>query len=93
MSIYVGDVGTEITLDCGSDIGTATVRKIRVMKPDYSSVEWVAQDAGASSIKYVTVDGDLIVDGTYYLQAYLEMPGWKGCGDPVAMTVKRRLGA
>ena len=86
-TVYVGDIGTEIILDCGTDISSATVRKINARKPDGTTLQWLADADGTTSIKYVTVDGDLSAAGLWLLQAYIEMPGWKGRGETARMPV------
>lgn len=85
---YVGDVGTEIILDCVIDISTATVLKIFVRKPDSTAtVEWNAVAEGTTKIKHVAADGDLNYPGTYTVQAYIKMPLWKGRGEATTFTV------
>lgn len=93
MKLYVGDIGTEIVLDCGVDVSSATVRKILVRKPNSdAAIEWAALAEGTNKIKYVVVDGDLDVAGIYYLQAYIEMPTWKGRGETANLTVANLFG-
>lgn len=87
MSVYVGDVGTEVVLDCGINVSAATVRKILVTKPDGEKKEWSAVPDGTNGIKYVINDGDLDLPGEYRLQASIEMVGWKGRGKPCVLTV------
>ena len=79
-TIFVNDVGTDIILNCGVDISTATVRKIRAKNPLNVVVEWVAVASGIDSIKYTLQTGDVSIAGLWKLQAYVEMPGWKGRG-------------
>lgn len=90
--VYTGDVGTEIVLDCGVDVSTATVRKILVKKPGGAAAEWPAVADGTNRIKYVTVAGDLDTTGTWYLQAYVEMPGWQGRGGTASLVVAAAFG-
>ncbi len=91
--VYVGDVGTEVSLNCGVDISTATVRKILVQKPNTTAVvEWSAMADGANSIRYLTTTGDLDVAGTYHLQPYVELPGWSGKGETVELFVRPAFG-
>lgn len=86
--VYVGDIGTEIVLDCGVDVSAATVRKILVKKPGATSaIEWSAVADGTNRIAHVAATGDLDVAGTYYLQAYIEMPGWSGRGETAGLEV------
>ena len=91
-AVFAGDIGTEFILDCGVDISTATVRKIIVRKPVTGErVEWIASAEGTNSIKYTTVDGDISSAGIMTLQAYVEMPTWKGYGGKVNVTVNTPL--
>lgn len=39
---YVGDVGTEIILDCKVDISSATIKQIKCRKPNGTEVSWNA---------------------------------------------------
>lgn len=89
-TIFVGDTGTEIILDCGVDVSSATVRKIIVRKAG-AKVEWVASPSGVNAIKYVTQAGDIDRPGTWSFQAYIEMPGWKGLGEVAETIVKSAL--
>lgn len=77
---YVGDVGTEIIVDTCSDITTATVTDLLVEKPDGTSHVWSGSAYDTTKIRYVVQAGDFDQDGEYYLQAYVEMPGWSGRG-------------
>lgn len=86
--IFVGDVGTEISLDCGIDVANATVKKIIVKKPDGKRVQWVAQLDGTNAIKYTTALGDIDVAGDWDMQAYIELPTWRGKGSVATMKVK-----
>ena len=85
--VFVVDVVTEIVLNCGVDISASTVRKIIVRKPNGQRVEWIADPFGVDAITYTTLVGDISHVGQMTLQAYIEMPGWKGYGDKVKMLV------
>ena len=84
---FVGDIGTVILLDCGCDISAATITSIRVKKPDRTSYDWPAEIYSDNYIKYITVDGDFDQEGTYILQAYIEIPDWKGRGEPAKISI------
>lgn len=86
-TVFVGDVGTVITLDCGINISTATLVKIRAKKPDLSVVEWAATVEGTNSITHTITVGELNVPGVWLLQSYVEMPEWRGRGEWVSLTV------
>lgn len=85
--VFVGDVGTEIALDCGTALSSATVRRIIAKKPNGTSVTWTAVADGTNGIKYVTQPNDLDIAGVWQLQAYVELPAWKGSGAVALMTV------
>lgn len=85
--IFVGDVGTVILLDCGVDISTATLVKVLVKPPSGAPREWTGIVVGTRMIEYVIQTGDLNLAGEWRLQAYVEMPGWSGRGQPVVVTV------
>lgn len=79
-TIRVNDIGTEIVLDCGIDISTATVRKIYAKSPVGGKKTWTAAASGTNSISYVLLPGDIDVSGNWQVQSYVEMPGgkWRG---------------
>jgi hypothetical protein len=84
---YVGDIGTEIIVDCGTAIGGATNLKLKVKKPDSTEVEWTATIDGTDNLKYTTVSGDFNLSGTYFLQAALTLSGWSGLGESAQFIV------
>lgn len=90
-TVYTGDVGTAIILDCVDDVSAATVRTIKVRKPNGVRTTWAATLDGTTKIKYVIQTGDLDVIGNWALQAYVEIPGWKGSGKLVTLVVNRPL--
>jgi hypothetical protein len=77
---YVGNIGTEILVNCGSEITGATNLKLKVKKPDGTEVEWTAAIDGTDHLKYTTLAADFSVAGTYFLQASLTLGGWSGLG-------------
>ena len=89
--VFVGDVGTEMSLDCEMDISSATVMRIVVKKPNGKRVRWAAQADGTSAIKYVIQAGDLDVAGDWDMQAYVEMPTWSGHGVVTTLKVKNTV--
>ncbi len=86
--VFVGDIGTEIILDCGTAVTTSTVRNVIARSPRGAKKTWAASVDGTNNIKYVTAAGDLDQAGDWRIQAYVEMPGWQGYGDVVVLTVK-----
>lgn len=87
-TIYIGDVGTEVILDTGVDITSATTHVIAVKKPGATSIiEWPAELFETTKLRYVVQDGDIDIAGDYVLMAKVSMPGWSGHGAAVAMPV------
>lgn len=89
--VFVGDVGTEIVLDCGINVSSATVRKIIVKTPSGVRREWTAVADGTNSIKRTTLAGDLDMPGEWVLQAYVEMTAWQGHGSKAVLNVLQNL--
>jgi len=89
--VHVGDIDTEIVLDCVAVVTGLTTAKIKYRKPDGTTGEWDAEIEGTTQIKYVTAKDDLDVPGVWILQAYVEFPAWSGHGAEAAMVVYSTL--
>ena len=85
--IYVGDIGTAISLDCKQDVTAATVRSIEAKRPDESTVSWTAIADGTARIRFVTLAGSLDMPGKWKLQAKVTLPSGTWRGRTVSMTV------
>jgi len=85
--VYVGDVGTEIILDCKEDISAATVSDILAKKPNGVVVTWIGTVISLTKIKYATVASDLDMAGTWKLQVKVTVAGWSGLGETVDLKV------
>lgn len=85
--VYVADVGTEIVLNCGADVSAATVKSIKVQKPDGTTTSWAAVLEGTNYLKYTIQDGDLDQAGAWKVQAYIEIASWKGLGETAKLKV------
>lgn len=86
--VYVGAVGLELCLNTEKSLAGVTLMKIKVLKPDGSRAEWPASQYDATSIFYVTADGDLGDSGEYVFQPYVEWgPASKHLGESVSLRV------
>lgn len=87
--IFKGDIGTKIILNTNTDLATGSVFKIYYRKPDGTMGSWTAQkESDNTSISYTTqVVSDLNIAGTWVIQSYVEISGWKGYGVSVNMIV------
>ncbi len=87
---YVGDIGTIIEVDMGTDISHASLVELHVKKPGGSSVEWTGAVYDTNYIRYSTVDGDFSLPGLYLVNPYIEIGNWKGYGETVSFRVYRK---
>lgn len=86
---YVGEVGAEITVDCKSNIAGATVKQLKVKKPDNTLAIWNAEIEGTNFLKYISLAEDFSVAGVYRVQAFVDTPDWKGRGETDTFTIYR----
>lgn len=77
---YVGDTGTAIVLDCGTDISAASARTIEVLKPDNTATSWAAVAEGSDSLRFDTLADTLDQPGDWKLQAKVAIGAgvWRG---------------
>jgi hypothetical protein len=86
---YVGDVGTLMLVDTKTDIFTATVIQLKLRKPSGEELTWdgvlgpIGPAGTYTTISYIIQTGDWDEPGWWTVQAYIEMPGWKGLGETV----------
>lgn len=90
-TVFAGDIGTKIILDCKTDVTLSSVRQIIVRKPSGIRVALDANLEGTDSIQYTVQAGDLDEVGNWRLQAYIEMPNWQGSGEVSVLAVNRPL--
>ena len=92
MAIFVGDTGTKIILDVGSNISSSTVRQIKYMSPTGKIGVWDASIETAQSISIVTQASTLKAAGRWKLQAYVEASTWARHGEICVLEVSAVLG-
>ncbi len=89
---YVGDIGTDVIVDVGSDITTASLTNLSVKKPSGKEVTWVGAVVQTTKIAYTTVAGDFDEPGTYKLQSLVTLlSGWSGRGDCTSFIVHNKF--
>jgi len=85
---YVGDVGTEVIVDTLSDLSTATVHNLAILKPGATSeTVWPGVVVDTTKIKYIIQAGDWNIAGIYKLQSVVELPLWQGRGNTITFVV------
>ncbi len=98
--IRVGDIGTHLELELQEecvvvDISSASVKNITLQRPDKTSVTRAGTfttDGTDGKIYLATIAGDLSMEGTYYIQAYIELPAWQGYSSVGEFEVHDNLG-
>lgn len=89
--VFVGDIGTVLTVDTKSDVSSASQSDIEVQKPDGSISTWTGAVNSSNYIKYIVGSGDFNIPGNYICQAYIELPTWTGHGEPFSIVVHARF--
>ena len=84
---YVGDIGTDIILNAGSDISLSTTSNILVEKTDGTEEIWVGSVYNSNYVKFTTVEGSLDQAGIYSMNVYVIMASGTFTGE----TFKRRI--
>ena len=86
--VYKGNIGTIIKINIDRDITTATVKTLFYKKPSGTTGSWAPVISGTSYLEYeTTAVGDLNEIGTWEVQPYLEIGGFKGFAETVSFTV------
>ncbi len=86
--VFVGDVGTIIYVNVREDISAASIMQLKVFKPvSGREVIWDGVLEGTTKIKYIVQEGDFNEAGEYKVQAYVELPAWRGRGETATFRV------
>lgn len=89
---YVGDTETRITLDCGTNISTASALEIEARKPDGTSVTWTATLSGTDALYFDTLADTLDQAGDWKLQAVVTIGTGEWRGETVLLRVYAHYG-
>ena len=84
---YPGETGTEIRVDCGVDVSSATATYIYCKKPTGTVVTWTATVYNSNYLRYYTLATDFDVAGTYRIQAGVTIGTWTGRGETATFEV------
>ena len=71
--IYTPDKGTEVELDCESDITSAVEWKILWKDPEGNEGEWIATVANIRFVTYTRTTA-WVIPGTWRFMAYVRFP-------------------
>jgi len=90
---YVGEVGTEIIVNCGKNLTGAAFLKMSVRKPSGCVVEWIAEQVfqDKQAMRYLIQEGDFDSAGEYKLQAVVNLGGWIGRGRTASFLVYEKF--
>ena len=98
-SLRQNDINSKIEVevtedDVVVDISGATTKELTVKRPDNTTFTRQAlfSDTGVNGlIHFLTIAGDLNLEGTYYIQAYIVLPSWNGHSTIGEFTVEENL--
>lgn len=85
MKHYLGEVGTDIILNCGTDISAASTVSVKYTKPDGTTGSWTGTKYNSNYIKYTLLANDINVAGRWLFQAYIVSALWTGYGETCEM--------
>lgn len=88
LKFYLGDYGQTFYVYVGTALDRALNFLFKVEKPDKSEVNWrpiVSVNEGY--LEHRVLMGNLDQVGIWHLQAYVDMDGWVGLGEPVVFEV------
>lgn len=89
--VYKGDVGTLLTVDCGTDISAATTTQIKARLPNKQIVTRTASLSGTNYLTYNLIAADTATVGTFKGQAYVELPSGQWYGETFTFEISERL--
>jgi hypothetical protein len=82
--IFVGDIGTSFSVTIKDKatsniipLQNATIKTFTLQRPNGSKVSrdaLFATNGTDGKLKFITIDGDITLPGSYRLQAYVELP-------------------
>jgi len=78
--IFIGDIGTEIILDAGSDLSSESTLEIHYLKPSGATGIWEASVYQTNYAKYTTLADDLDEAGVWRFRIYTVLASWTGYG-------------
>ena len=94
---YVGDIDTIIEVGFKKkgltleDISLATLVELHIKKAGSGDlVKWTGAVYNTNYIRYTVIEGDFDQSGVYLVNPYLEIGGWKGCGETVSFYVYKK---
>jgi len=69
--MYVGDVGTVITVETNSVLTGASATNLKILKADGTEATWVGAINGTTQIDYTIKADDLSVAGNWFLNSFV----------------------
>jgi hypothetical protein len=87
--VYVGDTGTELQLDTGVSLASATAQSIEARRPDGTTVSWAGTVVESTKVRYISLADTFNQAGDWKLQAKVTLPTGTWTGEAVALRVYR----
>lgn len=87
MRIYVGDIGTTLTIDAGADISTQTSLQLRIKKPDNTILVMPAVLSGSNNAVVVSDVSTFTIAGEYVCNLLVTLPVGQWTGETFTLQV------
>lgn len=88
LKFYLGDYGQTFYVYVGTALDRALNFLFKVEKPDGVEVNWrPIASVNEGYLEHRVLMGNLDQVGIWHLQAYVDMDGWVGLGEPVVFEV------
>ena len=92
MEFYIGDEGAPITIINGFSWATATVKQVKVVRPDDTSLTFTdtdvtVDDEDTGTVHILSSPELFTVEGLYLAQAYVEISAVKRYGPVITFMV------
>jgi len=67
------------------------VRRVEQTQGKGKAIWDATPKSGTTEIYHITEEGDLDIDGTYYIQSWVKTTNWSGRGKITTMEVKKNI--
>jgi len=81
LEVLIQEFNNDTNTDMPADLSTATSLIIELKRPDNTKISktgLLSTNGSDGKMYVVTIDGDINVEGTYYIQGYVASTGWEG---------------
>lgn len=89
--IYVGDVGTLISIDCGCDVSDLTAAKVIIRTPAGVEAEYTGTLSGTNFVIYTLLGTEMPAEGEYKIMVEITTSDGVWSGEPDTIQVYNKF--